>query len=378
MKDLTLSFIKASALGNDFVILSAIEEEIDLGALSVLLSDRREGIGCDQVIFIEDTSNKEEFKVRFFNADGSEAEACGNGTRCVSKILMDQTETEEVFIDTAGGYLKCRKAADNKISVKMSFPQWNADINLREYQKISDPAPVFVDLGNPHLICFVEDVDHISTLGPILEEHLYKHDTQFPERLNVGFVRLLDKETIALKVWERGSGLTPACGSGACAAVVAAKARGLVSEKVNVYQEGGGLEINFNGSDLFMTGEAKIIYSGEIIINPDMLEAIKTFQPLDEVYAGTIVLVQLSPEGDKESYEIFADFGEFGRRKTTAALANSYEMTQLFGKAIAGVLSEDDSDSFTLLGYLDEEDNILLMDRPPHLKNGERITNDAL
>ncbi|MBY0462496.1 MAG: diaminopimelate epimerase [Alphaproteobacteria bacterium] len=378
MKDLVLSFIKASALGNDFVILSVVEEGIDLGALSVFLSDRREGIGCDQVIFIEGTSETKEFNVRFFNADGSEAEACGNGTRCVSKILMDQTETEIVFLNTAGGYLECKKAAGNQITIKMPSPKWNTEIHLGEYQEISDPAPIFVDLGNPHLVCFVEDIEHVATLGPSLEGHLYQHDTQFPERVNVGFVKVLDEETIVLKVWERGSGLTPACGSGACAAVVAARAQGLVSGKVKVYQDGGVLEIDFDISDLFMTGEAKVIYSGQIAVNLDMLEAFKTLHPLDEIYAGTIVLVQLSPEGDEDSYEIFADFGEFGRRKTTAALANSYEMTQLFGKAIAGVLSTDDPDSFTLLGYLDGDNDILLMDRPLHLKNGERIINDAI
>ena len=377
MKDV-LSFIKASALGNDFVILFAVEDGIDLGALSVFLSDRREGIGCDQVIFIEDTSDEKIFRVRFFNADGSEAEACGNGTRCVSKILMDQKETEEVFLDTAGGYLECKKSPDNQITVKMAPPKWNAEVNLAEYQRISEPAPVFVDLGNPHLICFVGDIQHVATLGPLLESHLHQHDAQFSERVNVGFVNIFNKENLALKVWERGSGLTPACGSGACAAVVAARARRLVSGKVNVHQEGGILEIDFDGSDLFMTGEAKVIYNGQIEINSDMLQAIEALQPLEEIYAGTIVLVQLSPIEDEESYEIFADFGEHGRRKTTAALAETYEVTELLGRAIAGVLSEDDPDSFTLLGYFDEDDNILLMDRPSHLKNGERVMNNDL
>lgn len=377
MKD-ALPFIKASALGNDFVILFSVEEGIDLGALSIFLSDRREGIGCDQVIFIEDTSDEKIFKVRFFNADGSEAEACGNGTRCVSKILMDQKETEEVFLDTAGGYLECKKSSDNQITVKMAPPKWNAEVNLAEYQRISEPAPVFVDLGNPHLICFVDDIQHVATLGPLLESHLHQHDAQFPERMNVGFVNIFDEENLGLRVWERGSGLTPACGSGACAAVVAARARGLVSGKVNVHQEGGVLEIDFDGSDLFMTGEAKVIYNGQIEINSDMLQAIKTLQRLEEIYAGTIVLVQFSPTDDKESYEIFADFGEFGRRKTTAALAETYEVMELLGRAIAGVLSENDPDSFTLLGYFDEDDNILLMDRPSHLKNGERVMDNDL
>lgn len=378
MKNTILSFIKASALGNDFVILHAVKEGIDLGALSVFLSDRREGIGCDQVIFVEDTPDPKEFMVRFFNADGSEAEACGNGTRCVAEILMNQTGVEEVYLHTAGGYLQCKKVADNQIAVKMPSPEWNAEINLQEYQRISDPAPVFVDLGNPHLVCFVDDIGYVATLGPLLEGHLHEHDAQFPERMNVGFAKIFDEENLALKVWERGSGLTPACGSGACAAVVAARVRGLVSGKVNVHQDGGILEIDFDNSDLVMTGEAKVIYKGQIEINSDRVGAINVLQPLGEVYAGTIVLVQYSPTGDKESYEIFADFGELGRRKTIAALALTYEIVQLMGRAIAGVLSEDDPDSFTLLGYLNENNNLLLLDRSSHLKNGDRIIDDTL
>lgn len=374
MKEIILPFIKAAALGNDFVILFEIEEGIVLSALSVFLSDRREGVGCDQVIFINSTQEPKEFKVRFFNADGSEAEACGNGTRCVAKILMDQQEIKEVYLHTAGGYLECKKTDDGKIAVKMTQPEWDAEVNLQEYQRISDPAPVFVNLGNPHLVCFVEDVNHVVTLGPLLEKQLYKLDSTFPQRINVGFVNIFDEENINLRVWERGAGLTPACGSGACAAVVAAKIRGLVSEKVNVYQEGGALQIVFNEPDLLMIGDAKVIYTGQIAIDPAILQTDIPFQISEELYAGTITLVQLSPIEPEESYEVFADFGEFGKRKTTAALATTYDMIELFGKPIIGALSKEDPESFTLLGYFDENNNILLMERSSQLRNGERVS----
>jgi len=376
MKEVTVPFIKASALGNDFVILLGMDDGLNLSALSILLSDRREGVGCDQVIFIESTQEPKEFKVRFFNADGSEAEACGNGTRCVAKILMDQAGIEEVFLCTAGGYLQCKKADEGKIAVKMSQPQWNSEINLQEYHRLSDPAPVFVSLGNPHLVCFVEDVEHVATLGPLLEEHLYKIDSTFPQRVNVGFVNIFDEENINIRVWERGAGLTPACGSGACAAVIAAKIRGLVFEKVNVYQEGGSLQIMFNDLDLFMIGDAKVIYTGQIAIDSTLLQTNIPLQISEELYAGTITLVQISPVEPEENYEVFADFGEFGERKTTAALAATYEMIELFGKPIIGILSKEDPESFTLLGYLDEHNGILLMDRPSQLKNGERVIFD--
>jgi diaminopimelate epimerase len=375
MKEAILSFIKASALRNDFVILYNIDNYLDLSALSIFLSDRRDGVGCDQVIFVEDTSNGD-FNVRFFNADGSEAEACGNGTRCVAKLLMDQNETQVVSLRTAGGYLECKKAEGSQISVNMPSPEYNLEINLQEYQRISDPDPVFVNLGNPHLVVFADNIEHVVTLGPLLEEQLYRYDDCFPQKVNVGFVDIIDEENINLKVWERGAGLTPACGSGAAAAVIAARMRGLVAQKVAVHQEGGVLEIDFDGNACFMTGEANVIYTGQIAIDGDVFAADTTLNSFDEIYAGTIISAQLSPNNVEESYDILADFGKLGKRKTTAALVATYEIDDLLRKPIYGVLSEGEFDSFTLVGYLDENNNILLMDRSSELKNGERVMED--
>ena len=257
-----ISFTKACALGNDFVIVPIPEGDHDLGALSIFLSDRRLGVGCDQVIYVDKTTSQAEFKIRFFNADGSEAEACGNGTRCVAKHLMDQGVGDTVTLVTKGGPLKCTRE-ERGIRVEMPFSEVSA-VFLGNYDHLSDPGAVFVTVGNPHLVCFVKDVEQVKTWGPLLEKHLHKLNNHFPERVNVGFAKILDSGHLLLKVWERGAGLTPACGTGACASVVAAGFRGLTEGQVTVQQEGGSLDIHFQNPGLFMTGSADIVYTGQL------------------------------------------------------------------------------------------------------------------
>jgi len=257
-----VNFTKACALGNDFVILRAPEGAHDLGALSIFLSDRRLGVGCDQVIYVDKTSSPTEFKVRFFNADGSEAEACGNGTRCVAKHLMDQGAGDTVTLLTKGGPLKCTREK-GCIRVEMPFPEVSS-VSLGDYDHLSNPGAVFVTVGNPHLVCFVKDVEQVKTWGPLLETYLHKLNDHFPQRVNVGFAKIVDSGHLLLKVWERGAGLTPACGTGACASVVAAGFRGLTEGQVTVQQEGGRLDIHFQNPCLFMTGSADIVYTGQL------------------------------------------------------------------------------------------------------------------
>jgi diaminopimelate epimerase len=264
MSNQQFSFAKACGLGNDFVILSLPKEGFDLSKLSHALADRRYGVGCDQVIFIEETTAEKTFNIRFFNADGSEAEGCGNGSRCVAKLLMDEQGWSDIKLKTVGGTITCRKETQDTVSIQLLPPSWKKNICLKEF---SISKAVYVTVGNPHLVCFVNDVNDVTIKGPILETYLHQTDPGFPERVNVGFAKIIDKGNITLNVWERGSGLTPACGTGACAAAVASSLEDLTTKKVTVHQSGGKLEIDWSDDGLFMKGEALMIYQGTISLN---------------------------------------------------------------------------------------------------------------
>lgn len=254
-----MHFIKAQGLGNDFVMLTDPEVSIDsLSSLSQLIADRRYGIGCDQVIVSFQKNG--EFYARFFNVDGSEAESCGNGSRCIAKYLMQQNNTNNITIKTIGGDIECSMDDAGMVTVAMPSPTIEIIVlgGASALGHLSTPDAVAVNVGNPHLVCFVDDVNIAVQYGEGLENH-----PMFPMRTNVNFVKLINDEHIELKVWERGVGITPACGTGACASMVAAFTHKLVKSKVKVTQAGGDLWIAYDGNELLMTGPAEIVFTGE-------------------------------------------------------------------------------------------------------------------
>jgi diaminopimelate epimerase len=268
-----IPFLKMHGLGNDFVVFDARKQALALGpAEARLLGDRRRGIGCDQIIVIANAKDADA-SMRNFNADGSEAEVCGNATRCVARLLMEELDSIEVSIETKGGRLVCTDAGGGLVTVDMGAPQliWDkvpllkpADTN--GFALNVDGVPHFVSavsMGNPHCVLFVEDAEAapVESLGARIETH-----PMFPERVNVEFVGVLSRERLRMRVWERGTGVTQACGSGACAAVVAAQRRGLTGEKVDVELDGGVLAIKLRGGHVLMTGPASLSFRGEVDI----------------------------------------------------------------------------------------------------------------
>ena len=265
----SLSFVKACALGNDFVIVwgQDIPKQKSLSILSQKLAHRKWGIGCDQVIYVYPTDYKSIFEVRFFNADGSEAEACGNGSRCVAKMLIDQYELQDVILKTKAGRIKALILNDGTISMALPKPVSVQSLDLQLAEKFAIISSVFVDVGNPHLVCFVDDIGVYELWGPILETYLYEMDSSLPQKVNVGFAKIINKTEINLNVWERGAGFTQACGTGACAAVAAAQMLGFVDLRVNVQQKGGTLIISLNSDHLLLEGEAYLIYRGDFAVH---------------------------------------------------------------------------------------------------------------
>jgi diaminopimelate epimerase len=257
-------FYKMHGLENDFVIFfdhSNIENPLfNIKTFCINVAKRRLGIGCDQIIFI-DTKRKENPYIRFFNADGSEAEVCGNGTRCAAKLFMQKFETSSVTFDSLGGQLICKPSPErDEITVTFKKPTIIGDISLY-------PEDVFlrtgthVDVGNPHLVILDPREDFLS-FGPDLEKH-----PSFPNRTNVGFATVRNSKTIDLKVWERGAGITQACGSGACAAAFAAYEKGLCEKIISVYQPGGMLSIQINEETISQTGPAELTFEGILALS---------------------------------------------------------------------------------------------------------------
>ena len=250
-------------LGNDFVILDGRESPVLMTeALARHLADRREGIGCDQLILLE-PSNTAELRMRIFNADGSEVESCGNASRCVVKLTGAGT------IETAGGVIH-GDVTGAEVEVSLIEPRFGWDEIPLAYAMPTDPVPMgwenldrpyAVNVGNPHLVFFVEDLDDIDIegLGPAIET-----DPTFPERINVNVAEVGD-DGIRLKTFERGAGLTRACGTGACATAVAAIRQGFVSSPVDVRLPGGTLTIEWaEGDSIKMTGPATHVFTGEL------------------------------------------------------------------------------------------------------------------
>ena len=273
-------FFKMHGLGNDFVVLDFRHGAIPLGVEAVRrLADRRTGIGCDQVILVEPPCHPAaQVVMRIRNADGSEAEACGNATRCVADLLYRETRDPRVRIETAAGLLDAEALADGSFAVDMGPARiaWHEiplaramDTDRVDLTCSPLREAVCTNIGNPHATFFVDDVDTVDleTLGPALERH-----PLFPERANIGIAEIGDQRSIRLRVWERGAGITRACGTGACAALVAAHRRGLTERRADVELDGGTLDIAWReDGHVIMTGPATLSFEGAF--DTDLLTA---------------------------------------------------------------------------------------------------------
>jgi len=272
-----LRFSKMHGLGNDFVVIDAINQAVDMTPdLNRRLADRRFGIGCDQLLLVEPARLAgTDFHYRIFNADGSEVEQCGNGARCFARFVREQglTRQDEIPVGTAAGPIRLNIQADGQVSVDMGSPRLEpaeipflADARARSYQLAIDGDAVSIgalSMGNPHAVLRVDDVDQapVARLGSHIE-----HDQHFPNRVNVGFMQIVDRGHIRLRVWERGAGETLACGTGACAAAVVGRIQGDLDERVRVTLPGGDLVIHWRGAgaSVTMTGPASRVFDGVI------------------------------------------------------------------------------------------------------------------
>lgn len=272
-----LRFSKMHGLGNDFVVLDGVRQQVSLSPEQLrFLADRHFGVGFDQLLLVEPaTQPGVDFRYRIFNADGSEVEQCGNGARCFARFVFDQglTDKREIRVETKRGVIAPRLEADGQVTVDMGAPRFAP----AEIPFISDSDAVVqsldldgttvdisvVSMGNPHAVQLVADVDTapVAVHGPLTESH-----PRFPERVNAGFLQVLDRHSARLRVYERGSGETLACGTGACAAVVAGIRRGLLDSPVRVATRGGELTIAWAGpgQPVLMTGPAVTVFTGEI------------------------------------------------------------------------------------------------------------------
>lgn len=269
----SIPFTKMHGLGNDFVVLDARGGPIALSAEGArVLADRRRGVGCDQIIVMEPAPDGDaDLFMRILNADGGEVEACGNGTRCVAHLLMTERGQDSATIRTGAGLLHCAAGPDGAITVDMGPAglDWR-DIPVAEQcDTLHLPVevgplrdPVGVSVGNPHAIFFVADPEAVALdrVGPEIEHHPF-----FPERTNVEVAAPIAQDRIRLRVWERGVGITRACGTGACATAVAAHRRGLSGRDVTIVLDGGELTIAWReDGHVAMTGPASISYSGQV------------------------------------------------------------------------------------------------------------------
>jgi diaminopimelate epimerase len=271
----TVRFRKMNGLGNDFVVLDVRAHALALKAAQIVaIADRKRGIGCDQVIALEPSEFADVF-MRIWNADGGEVGACGNAARCVAALLVAERGSPHVMIETESGLLQATLNQDRSVTIDMGAPRFNWDeIPLAEpfddtrriTLQTDDPelsAPSAVNVGNPHCIFFVSDVEanDLGRLGPSLEHHKL-----FPERANISLAQVTGPGSLRLRSWERGAGLTRACGTAACAAAVAAVRRGLTGRVVTVTLPGGVLVIDWREDDdhILMTGPFALDYEGTL------------------------------------------------------------------------------------------------------------------
>ena len=271
-----LKFTKMQGLGNDFVVLDGINQAITLDREQIRkLADRHFGIGCDQLLLVEKAEGQADFRYRIFNADGGEVEQCGNGARCFVRYVHDHglTQKNEIRIETLSGVISPHLEVNGNVTVNMGKPIFEpeaipfiAEKRALTYSLELPGQPVTisaVSMGNPHAVRVVPDVDNapVDTEGALIELH-----PRFPKRVNVGYLQVMDRTHIKLRVFERGAGETLACGTGACAAVVAGIDLGLLDHQVKVSTRGGELTISWQGNDepVWMTGPAVTVFEGEI------------------------------------------------------------------------------------------------------------------
>jgi diaminopimelate epimerase len=274
-----LPFTKMHGLGNDFVVLDARARPLGVGPPEArAIADRRTGVGCDQLLVIEKPKNgAADAFMRIFNADGGESGACGNGARCVARLLMAETGKAEARIETLAGVLAARAGDGGMVEVDMGPAKFDwrdvplareADTLHLDFAKGPLKDPVALSVGNPHVVFFVDDAEEVplAELGPEIER-----DPLFPERTNVEAAEIVGPGEIRLRVWERGAGITRACGSGACAALVAAYRRGLAKRRAKVVLDGGSLTIEWRRDDrVLMTGPVATSFTG--VIDEELLK----------------------------------------------------------------------------------------------------------
>ena len=273
---MNLKFAKMHGLGNDFVVIDAIRQSVHLSSEQIrFLADRHFGIGCDQLLLVErPTVADADFRYRIFNADGGEVEQCGNGARCFVRFVHEQglTDKQEIRVETARGIIFPRLEDDGQVTVNMGAPRFTpADIPFQAEQAASYDLQVgnenvrisALSMGNPHAVQIVVDLDTapVATQGPLIESH-----PRFPQRVNAGFMQILDRHHVKLRVYERGAGETLACGTGACAAAVSGIRSGELASPVTVAMRGGALRIDWagEGQPVMMTGPAVTVFEGEI------------------------------------------------------------------------------------------------------------------
>ena len=272
-----LKFTKMHGAGNDFVVLDGVRQHIELDPEQLrLLADRHFGVGCDQILLVEKAQSKEaDFRYRIFNADGGEVEQCGNGARCFMRFVHDQqlTPKREIVVETRSGLITPRLEQDGRVTVDMGAPIFEPALIPFDggHGAVSEPLEVTgamldisaLSMGNPHAVQVVDDINlaPVEKLGPFIEHH-----PRFPNRVNAGFMQIMDRNHIKLRVYERGAGETLSCGTGACAAAVAGIRRGLLDSPVSVATRGGTLTISWggDGAAVLMTGPAITVFTGEI------------------------------------------------------------------------------------------------------------------
>jgi diaminopimelate epimerase len=265
-------FIKMHGLGNDFVVLDARAREFAIDARAArAIADRHQGVGCDQLVVIERPRAAGAAFMRIRNADGGEAEACGNAARCIAALLMRESGRDRIALETQAGTIEAEAAPDGQVTVDMGPARldWREIPLAHRVDTLHVPLscgplsdPVCTSMGNPHATFFVADAEAIdlAALGPPLE-----HDPLFPERANIGVAQVLAPDRLRLRVWERGAGITPACGTGACAALVAANRRGLANRRAAVIADGGTLVIQWrDDGHVLMTGPVAVSFSGTL------------------------------------------------------------------------------------------------------------------
>ena len=277
MRDMLLKFTKMHGIGNDFVVIDAISQKVALTTAQIRqLGDRHFGVGFDQLLLVEESTRSDaQFRYRIYNADGGEVEQCGNGARCFARFVHEtgMTSSRTIPVETARGLIQLMLEDDGQVTVDMGVPDFTPAAlpfvaeNTADYYDLMVNGDKYaigaVSIGNPHAVLLVEAVDKapVTILGPAIESH-----TRFPNHVNAGFMEIIDRSHIRLRVYERGVGETLACGSGACAAVAVGIHNRLLDNAVEVELTGGNLAIRWSGegASLMMTGPAETVFQGQI------------------------------------------------------------------------------------------------------------------